>query len=94
MNVVEVRLGRRSLRVPPIAVDVTISRVQARIIGFVKVHLKVREQVVARHEVVRVRQAVRFGVASPQMALAADGNDLQRLARVLGWFCGATPWQT
>src|SRR5579862_2391802 len=41
-----------------------------------EVHLEIGEQVVAGHEVVGVRQAVRFGLAAAQMALAADGNNL------------------
>ena len=41
-----------------------------------KIDLEVGEEVAARHEVVGVRQAVRFRLAIPQVTLRADRDDL------------------
>ena len=46
------------------------------IFGLCKVHLKVGEQVVASHEIVGVGKTARFALASAQMALPANGDDL------------------
>ena len=65
-----------------VAQDMTIARVQIGVIHLREIDLEVFKQVVARHEVVRVRKAARFGFASAQMALSADGNDLPGIARM------------